>query len=136
MALIRFTPNRELLSMQDEVNRLFDSVMGRSARPDGNGWLPPVDIQETDDGFTVRMDLPGVQPKDVKINMTGDTLSVRGERRCERDENNTAWQRTECAYGTFERVFTLGTPVDSNAVKATYRDGVLELRLPKAAEAK
>src|SRR5687767_3193721 len=97
MALIRFTPNRELLSMQDEVNRLFDSVMGRSARPDGNAWLPPVDIQETDDGFTVRMDLPGVQPKDVKINMTGNTLSVRGERRCERDENNPAWQRTECA---------------------------------------
>ena len=138
--LMRWTPNRGLASVQDEINQLFENFWTRgSMRPELQGpWLPPVDIAEDESGFTLRVDLPGVQQKDIKLNLVGDTFTIRGERRSQRDETNEpgTLQRVERFSGVFERSFSLGAPVQADKVKASYRDGVLEIFVPKAEEAR
>ena len=138
MTLMRWSPTGDLLGMQDEMNRLFASLAGRRAlRAVGDGaWLPATDVQETDGAYTLKLDLPGVPLKDVKVTLIGDTLTVRGERRSEREQGDDGFHRVERVSGAFERSFTLGAPVDSGKVKATYRDGVLEIQVPKAEEAR
>ena len=141
MALVRwnpgFSPARDLMNMHDEMNRLFDSlVQGTNLAPNGGVFTPAIDIEETPEGFILRADLPGVSQKDVRVSLMGDTLTIRGERRLQADHKDGNFRRTERAYGVFERVFTLGTPVRNDAVKAHYRDGVLEIHVPKAEEAR
>jgi len=138
MNLIRWAdPRREVVTIQDEVNRLFDSLVNGS-QLGGFGesralFAPPVDIQETPEEFILRADLPGVSQKDVKVSIMGDTITIRGERK---QETRNGLHRLERAYGTFERSFTLGSAVRSDNIQATYRDGVLEVKVPKAEEAK
>ena len=143
MTLIRwnpapFAPLRDLPSIQDEVNRLFDSVLTHGpARGDLNAiFTPSVDIEETAEEFIFKADLPGVAQKDVKVTLMGDTLTIRGERRREKATNGGSQHRIERIHGTFERSFTLGAPVRNDQVKAQVRDGVLEVRVPKAEEAR
>ena len=143
MTLIRWspapgTPLRELTSIQDEVHRLFDRCFTRGTlRGDLNAiFTPAVDIEETPGEFVVRVDLPGVAQKDVKVSLMGDTLTVRGERRKGSAAKEGNQHRLERVHGTFERSFTLDTPVRNDKVKAQYRDGVLEVRVPKAEEAR
>ena len=143
MKLIRWNPTgtgyRELTTLQDEMNRLFDGVFtGPGAlRGDLQGsFAPAVDIEEHADAFIVRMDLPGVAQKDVKVSLLGDTLTVRGERKGETERKDGTVHRIERHSGTFERSFTLGASVRADQVKATSRDGVLEIRIPKAEEAR
>ena len=93
-------------------------------------------VEETAEEFVIRADLPGVSQKDVKVNLMGDTLSIRGERKQESENKNGGMHRVERVYGSFERSFRLATPVRGDKVKAQYRDGVLEIRVPKAEEAK
>ncbi len=140
MTLVRWTPfhpARELATMQHELDRFVDSFFTRSpARPDSNPFVPEVDVEETPEAFVLRADLPGVSQKDVKVSLMGDTLTIRGERRQSTSEKSATTLRVERSHGTFERSFTLATPVRGDAVKASYRDGVLEVRVPKAEEAR
>lgn len=143
MTLIRWspahlTPMRDLPDIQDEMNRLFDSFFTRGTlRGDLNAvFTPSVDIEETPDEFVLKADLPGVAQKDVKVTLMGDTLTIRGERKQESATREGSSRRLERVHGTFERSFTLGTPVRNDRVKAQYRDGVLEVRVPKAEEAR
>jgi len=144
MRITRWTPalslaaSRDLTETQDEVHRLFDSLFGRwPLRGDVvSVFTPSVDIEEVADEFVVRADLPGVQQKDVKVSLMGDTLTIRGERKQEGTQRNGGMHRVERVYGEFERSFSLGTAVRGDKVKATYRDGVLEIRVPKAEEAR
>ena len=141
MTLVRwtpaFTPSRDLIAMQDDVNRFIDSFFrANGRRTEATPFTPLVDIQETPEEFVVHADLPGVSQKDVKVSLVGDTLTIRGERREEKSEKSGTVLRVERNSGTFERSFTLGTAVRSDGVKATYRDGVLEIRVPKAEEAR
>lgn len=143
MTLIRwsptpFTPLRDLPTIQDEVNRLFDSVFTRAPlRGEPNAvFTPLVDIEETAEEFILRTDLPGVAQKDVKVSLMGDTLTIRGERKRENAAGDGSHHRIERLYGTFERSFSLGSPVRNDKVKAQYRDGVLEVHVPKAEEAR
>jgi len=132
------TPLSDLPIIQDEVNRLFDSIFTRGTlRGDLNGiFTPSVDIQETAEEFVLKADLPGVSQKDVKVTVMGDTLTIRGERKQENATKNGSHHRLERSYGMFERSFSLGTPVRNDQVKAQYRDGVLEVHVPKADEAR
>jgi HSP20 family protein len=141
MRLIRWqptTPARDLIRMQSDMDRLFESVLGPAGPRGafGGDWSPAVDIQEDAEGFVVRADLPGVQQKDVKVSLFGDTLTLRGERSLEHERKNEGTHRVERISGSFERSFTLGVPVRADQVKALYKDGVLEIRVPKAEEAR
>jgi HSP20 family protein len=140
MTLIRWSPvrTRELTTVQDEVNRLFDSFFSHTPqRGDFNAvFTPAADIEENADGYVIRMDLPGVSQKDVKVSLSGDLLTIRGERKQENQTDHGTHHRIERVHGSFERSFTLGTPVRNDQVKAQVKDGVLEVRVPKAEEAK
>jgi HSP20 family protein len=140
MPIMRWTPPapqvRDLLTMHEEMNRLFEGAFGRPSARAAFDFVPVVDIEETPEQFVLSVDLPGVTQKDVKVHVMGDTLTVRGERKQESTEKDGNWLRCERMYGTFERTFTLGAPVRADQVKATCKDGVLEVRVPKAEEAR
>jgi HSP20 family protein len=140
MSLIRWTPRhtgRPLASLDADLNRLFEDFFTPApSRHDAALFAPPVDVEETPEAYVFHADLPGVSPKDVKVTVSGDTLTLRGERKREEKKTDGALQRFERSYGVFERAFTLGTPVRADQVHAAYRDGVLEIRVPKAEEAR
>lgn len=140
MHVIRWNPTaapmRDLFTMHQEMNRLFDGACGRSSARSAFAFVPAVEVEETPEQFVLRVDLPGVAQKDVKVHVIGDTLTIRGERKQEGSEKESNWLRCERTYGTFERSFTLGAPVRADQVKATSKDGVLEVSVPKAEEAR
>ena len=135
MALIRWSPARDLFTVQSEVNRLLDEFLV----PTGEGaslLRPSVDIEEHQEGYTVRAELPGLKLEDIKITLQDDQLVIRGEKRREAEKKGSSYLRTELVYGTFERAFTLSHAVSGDKIEAAYRDGVLEVRIPKAEEKK
>ena len=134
----RWDPFRGMGDIQTEVNRLFDSFTGRPASPGAGDrmWLPAVDIEETKDDVVLSFDIPGVSEKDVQVSITGDLLTVKGERRFEREGSEGTYHRVERLYGKFERSVQLPMVVQTDKVKASYRDGVLTVKLPKAEEVK
>jgi HSP20 family protein len=140
MALARWTPRGNLQSFQDEMNRMFDQFFrGGSGEEAGWGlrtWTPPVDIYETDDALVLKAELPGVSKDDVSIEVHQNTLILRGQRTHEAEVKDEYYHRVERAYGTFQRSFVLPAIVDQDKVQATYKDGVLELHLPKSEAAK
>ena len=140
MALARWTPRGDLQSFQDEMNRMFNQFFqGGTGEEAGWGvrtWAPPVDIYETDDALILTAELPGVSKDDVSIEIHQNTLILRGQRKHDAEVKEDNYHRVERAYGTFQRSFTLPTLVDQEHVQATYKDGVLELRLPKSEAAK
>ena len=142
MTLVRLIPGRgrELGNFSTGVDQLFDSFFSHrpfySAPTIESLLAPPVDVEETAEGYLFRADLPGMTEKDVKVSLTGDTLTLRGERKRETDKTSGNVHRTERAFGTFERTFTLPAPVRGDQVKASYRNGVLEIHVPKADEAR
>jgi HSP20 family protein len=123
--------------IQGEVNRLFDNFFGRPASSgSGRAWAPPVDLYETKNDLVLTMEVPGVRDKDVTVSITGDLLSVKGERRFEQDVKEQQFLHAERVYGKFERLVQLPIPVQTDKVKASYRDGLLEITLPKTEEIK
>jgi len=131
--LERWEPLRNLGDIQGEMNRLFDGFFGRPATVAASDrlWAPLADVSETKDDLLVTFELPGVREKEVSVSIMGDVLTVKGERKLERDEKDEGVHRLERVYGRFERSIPLPSPVQGDKVKATYRDGVLEIRLPK-----
>jgi HSP20 family protein len=119
-----------------EVNRLFDNFFARPAARTSRTWAPPVDMYETKDDVVLTLEVPGIREKDVAVSITGDLLSVKGERRFEEEVKEQQLLHVERAYGKFERLIQLPIPVQADRIKATYRDGVLEIRMPKAEEVK
>jgi HSP20 family protein len=140
MTLMPWTPMDNLQSFQHEMNRMFeDFFRGGNGEAAGTGlssWTPAVDIHETDDGFVIKAELPGVSKDDVSIEVHQNTLTLRGQRKHESAVKNERYHRVERAYGTFQRSFVLPAMVDHDKVQATYKDGVLELHLPKSEAAK
>jgi HSP20 family protein len=130
----RWEPLRNGADIQSEVNRLFDNFFGRpsgGSHQAGRAWAPAVDMYETKDYLTLSVELPGLQEKDVAVSITGDLLVIKGERRFEQEVKEQSFLHVERTYGKFERLIQLPMPVQSDKVKATYRDGVLEIKLPK-----
>ncbi len=140
MALVRWSPFRDMMSVREEMNRLFNELFGRAGGEEGSwvsgAWTPQVDIYETDDALVLKAELPGFSKEDVGVELKDNTLVLKGERKHEAEVKEENYHRTERAYGAFHPSFLLPTAVEQEKVKATYKDGILELRLPKAAEAK
>lgn len=137
MKLVRWNPSRGLVDFRSEMDRLFDELAGETGGfSDSGNWIPAADLKESPEGFTIRLDLPGVDRKDVKVSVHDDVVSIRGERKAEKTEEKQNWHRTERVHGLFERSFRLGTPLDPARVKASYQDGVLSVSVPKAESAK
>jgi HSP20 family protein len=140
MALIRWNPMQNVLSLQQEMNRIFhEFAQGGNSEETSWGastWVPPVDVYETDEGFVLKAELPGVQKDDLHIDVHDRTLTMRGDRKPETEISEDRYHRQERSYGSFQRVFTLPTPIDADKVQANVHDGVLELRLPKHETAK
>lgn len=133
-------PFRELEKIQDEVNQLFDFSRSRSSDAGEKLteplWNPAVDLYEWKDNLVVKVDLPGMSKEDISVTFQGDTLVIRGEKKRERETREGGFIRTERAYGSFYRAIALPGEVDADKVKAVYKNGVLELTLPKTEESK
>lgn len=135
--------NRELMSLQERMNRLFDDFFpGQRNKGEGQNyllsgdWTPAVDISEDEDAITLKADIPGVDPDSIDIRVEGNTLIIRGERKFEREEKRENFHRVERSYGSFVRAFTLPYSVQTDKIDARYENGVLIARLPKAESAK
>ena len=141
MAIERWHPLGTLMErgpfrdIQSEMNRLFDSFLGRPMTTANGGsrtWEPLVDMYETPDDVVLNFELPGVSEKDISLTLTGDVITVHGERPFTQPLNDNSYLHVERAYGKFARSLRLPMPVDASHVGATYRSGVLQVRAPKA----
>lgn len=131
----RWDPFREVGDLQSDMNRMFDGFFGRSLPGLDRLWAPAVDVFETKDDLVMTVELAGVSEKDIHLSITGDVLTIKGERGMTSPSQENAY-RSERWYGKFERSLSLPIPVQADKVKATYRDGVLTINLPKAEELK
>jgi HSP20 family protein len=136
--LVRWRPMNEVMNVHNEIDRVFGSMLRNlSDEPGTEGaWSPAVDFKEDETAFTLVAELPGVNKDEVKLSLTDNVLSIRGEKKSEAEHEGGNWHRIERIYGRFERHFRLGTPVDAKAIQAKFTDGVLRVTLPKSEEAK
>ena len=139
MSITRFDPFREMASLQDRVNRMFadayarrdDDVMNRSE------WAPPVDIYQTDSHeLVMKAELPDLDREDIQLRVENNTLTISGQKKMDSDVKEHQYHRIERTFGQFSRSFTLPPTVDTNAIGAEYKNGVLTVRLPLRDEAK
>jgi len=135
MSMVRYEPWGLLNQLHGEIDRLFDSRMGKYGEENGqlaaSDWVPAVDIKEEENRFIIHADVPGVDPADIEVNMEHGVLSIKGERRSETKEEREGYKRVERARGTFFRRFSLPDTVDADAISAKAKDGVLEIVIPK-----
>jgi HSP20 family protein len=135
--LSRWEPFRGVGSLQEQINRVFDDVVGRTTDESAmSTWVPAVDIYETEHELVVKADLPDVDPKDLDIRVENNLLTIHGERKFEKKVSEENYLRVERSYGTFSRSFSLSNSVNPEAIKADYQNGVLTLSIPKREEAK
>ena len=127
----RWEPFRDMLSLRADMDRLFSGLFGQAAEEREGFWAPIVDIEEDNENITVRAEIPGMKKEDIKVSVQGNMLTISGERKHESEVKNKTFHRVERSYGKFSRMITLPTDVDSDKVKATYKDGILNISLPK-----
>jgi HSP20 family protein len=133
MSMIRWEPFDEMMSMRESMDRLFEDFFSRRPRQAGPlVWQPAVEISETDTDILVKAELPGIDPKNVEVNVTGDVLTIKGEAKAEQEEKRRGYYRRELRYGAFQRAIALPIEVRGDEAKATFRHGILEVRVPKA----
>lgn len=139
MAIVRWRPFRDLVSIQDEMNRLFDDFFGRPvARTEWTEgvWSPTVDVSEDRDNVIIKAEMPGMKKEDVKISIQDNVLTLKGEKKQEKEEKDKSYHRVERSYGSFCRSFQLPTSVKTDKIKANYKEGVLNITVPKTEEVK
>lgn len=139
MSIVRYDPFRDLRTLQEEVNRLFSSNLTPSFAEEGIGrgaWNPNVDIYENKDQIVLEAELPGMNREDFELTIENNVITLRGERRFEKEDDADNYHRVERAYGSFTRSFTLPQMVSGDGATAEYRNGVLRVTLPKREEAK
>ncbi len=140
MGIVRWDPFHGLVSLQERMNRLFEQTWDRS-RGEREGmaagtWAPAVDIYETPDSIVLQAELPGLSKDDIDIQVRDNVLTLKGERRSEKEVKEGNYLRVERAYGGFQRAFTLPAAVQADKIRAVFKDGVLDVSIPKAEEAK
>ena len=136
-ALSRFEPFRGVTTLQDQIKRLFNEAFDRSSdEANLTTWAPAVDIYETEHTLVVKADIPEIKPEELDIRAENNILTIRGERKFEKQVSENNYLRVERSYGSFSRSFSLANTVNAEAIKADYKNGVLTLSIPKREEAK
>ncbi len=136
MALIRWQPFQEMESLQRDMNRLFDRLATADGESLRQSFVPAAEIHEASDAINLSLELPGMDAKDLDIQVTADAVSISGERKEQTKTEEKGMTRTEFRYGRFQRVIPLPVRIQNTNVKANYKDGILNLTLPKAEEEK
>lgn len=137
MALVRWNPYREMETLQREMNRLFDSLTAPSNGENTvTDFIPPAEMTETPEAIHLRLEVPGLEPKDLDVQVTAEAIAITGERKHEARTETKGVTRTEFRYGQFRRVIPLPARVENTKVQAEYKNGILNLTLPKAEEEK
>ena len=135
MDLIRWNPARDLFSLQGQMNRMLDDFFVPSKRVDNGAslwnWNPAVDIYDNDEHIIIKAELPGIDKKDISVDVKDRVLTLKGERNSDKEVKEDKFYRRERFYGKFERAFTLPAAVDPDSIKADYTDGVLKIEVPK-----
>ena len=140
MAIARWDPFRDVVTLQDRINRIFNESFGRSRDLDDEvvlyDWRPPVDIFETDEGIVLKVELPGIDKDDVSVEIKDNALILKGERLVDPQIKDENYYRKERAFGKFHRSFSLQQPIKPDLIKATFKDGVLTIKIPRPGEEK
>lgn len=140
MTLVRWDPFRNVATLQDRINRMFEESFARSRDLDDDtglcAWRPVVDIYETEQGIVVKAELPGVKKEDVSVEIKNNLLTLRGERLIDEQVKEENYYRKERCFGTFHRSFTLQDSVEPERIKATFKDGVLKVVIPRPEQEK
>jgi HSP20 family protein len=138
MELMKWNPMREMDTLRERMNSLYDSFFSRRSETEEGlwGWNPAVDVYEDDSKYVVKAELPGVDKEDIQISLVGRILSLKGERSDDKEIKDDKVYRRECSYGRFERSFALPSEVDPDSIKAEYKDGVLKIEVPVPEERK
>jgi HSP20 family protein len=138
MALVKWDPFRDVAELQNRINRMFDDSFGPSRDREDEvnmcAWKPAVDIYETETGVILSVDLPGVGKENVAVEVRDNILTLKGERFPKIEINQEAYYRQERCYGTFQRSFTLHHTIQPSLIKATFKDGMLEIEIPRPEE--
>ena len=135
MALVKWDPFRDAAELQNRINRMFDESFGRSRESDDEmnlrAWRPAVDIYEAENGIVVAVELPGVSKESVSVEVKDDVLTLKGERLADPAINEDSYYRRERLFGPFKRSFTLHQNVKPDQIKATFKDGILQIEIPR-----
>ncbi len=140
MAIQRRSPSRSLMTwdpfreMEEMMSDFFGSPSFRRISPYGQGWMPAIDMYETDDRFVIKAELPGMEKSDIDISVTDHQLTLKGERKVEEESKGENYYLSERSYGRFFRSIPLPSNADANKIEATFKDGVLEINIPKIPE--
>ncbi len=138
MSIISWDPFNEIKDIQDSINKLFDDniIKKRSRSSEEAYWLPVVDIAETKDSYKIEAELPGIPKKDIDISVSGNLLTIKGEKQQEKEDKDKNYYRKERISGIFQRQLVLPQDVQADKIKANYKDGLLEITIPKVEEKK
>ena len=131
MPIVRWDPFTDLVQLRDEIGRWFEGSE-KSKEKTSSVWAPEVDIKETDKDISIKADLPGMKMEDIDVSVDENQLIIKGERKHEKKEEEKDYIRVERSYGSFYRSFNIGVPVKEDKIRASYKDGVLEIVVPKA----
>jgi HSP20 family protein len=137
MAIMRWEPFREIETVQQQMNQIFDRMMTDGDRKaNGTGYIPAAEIHETDNEVKLQMEVPGVDVKDLDIKVSEDAVAITGERKSQTNSDDKGMRRSEFRYGRFQRVIPLPTPIQNDKVRADFQNGVLSLTMPKSEQHK
>ncbi|MGD9808475.1 MAG: Hsp20/alpha crystallin family protein [Deferribacterales bacterium] len=134
MAIVRWDPLKDLMTMHDRMNKIFDETLSKTAQGNYGDWLPPVDIFETEEEIIIIAELPGMKEEDLDIQVTDGVLSLKGEKKYPAEGERDNYYRLERAYGKFNRSFSIPNTVDITSVKASLKEGLLKVSLKKKEE--
>lgn len=135
MAMIRWQPLQEFETLRRQMDQLFDEFTG-AERQSTTSWQPAIELQDTQDNLILRAEIPGVEGKDIDVQVTREAVAISGERRFEKKTQDKGFFRSEFRYGSFQRVLPLPVPIQHEQVKADFKNGILTLTLPKVTEAR
>ena len=138
MAIIRWDPYRDMVTLREKMNRMFEDVFSQRSEEGKemvtSNWAPAVDIFETEKELVLSAEIPGIDEKDIEIKVEDNTLSLKGERKFEKETQEENYHRIERSYGSFYRAFTLPNSIDPEKIQATHENGVLKITMPKREE--